>query len=214
MYTIPYGNVYYTIRECILYPTGMYTIQYGNVYYTIRDCILYNTGMYTIQYGNVYYTLRECILYNTGMYTIQYENVYYTYGNVYYTIRECILYNTRMYTIQYGNVYYTIRECILYNTRMYTIQYDMYGVEYILEESIFDIRYFRLYHIDIPKERWLDYLQTVETLIRRRVLRRLIWICTICRLGVSSLQWVKSSRMFAYFGDSFTCLDSRISQHI
>ena len=45
---------------------------------------------------------------------------------------------------------------------------------YILEESIFDFRYVRLYDIDIPKEKWLNYLQTVETLIRSRVLRRLI----------------------------------------
>ena len=32
------------------------------------------------------------------------------------------------------------------------------------------------------EKKWLNYLQTVETLIRRRVLRRLIWVCTICYL--------------------------------
>ena len=35
----------------------------------------------------------------------------------------------------------------------------------MLEESIFDFRYVRLYDVDIPKEKWLNYLQTVETLI-------------------------------------------------
>ena len=50
----------------------------------------------------------------------------------------------------------------------------------------------------------MNYLQTVETLIRRRVLRRLIWVCTVCQitlLGVSRLQWVNilgiSSVIFA-----------------
>ena len=45
---------------------------------------------------------------------------------------------------------------------------------YILKESILDFRYVRLYHIDIPKEKWLNYLQIVEILIRRRVQRHLI----------------------------------------
>ena len=44
----------------------------------------------------------------------------------------------------------------------------------MLEESIFDFTYVRLYYIDIPKEKWLNYLQTVENLIRRRVLSHLI----------------------------------------
>ena len=34
----------------------------------------------------------------------------------------------------------------------------------------------------IPREKWLNYLQTGETLIRRRILRRLIWVCTVCQL--------------------------------
>ena len=34
----------------------------------------------------------------------------------------------------------------------------------------------------IPREQWLNYLQTVETLIRRRILRRQIWVCTVCQL--------------------------------
>ena len=35
--------------------------------------------------------------------------------------------------------------------------------------------------LDISREKWLNCLQTVEILIRRRV-RRLIWICTVCQL--------------------------------
>ena len=54
---------------------------------------------------------------------------------------------------------------------------------HIFEESNFDFRYVRLYDVDIPKGKWLNYLQTVETLIRRRVLRRLIWVCTVCQLS-------------------------------
>ena len=33
------------------------------------------------------------------------------------------------------------------------------------------------------EKKWLNYFQTVETLIRRRVLQRLIWVCTVCRLS-------------------------------
>ena len=32
------------------------------------------------------------------------------------------------------------------------------------------------------EKKCLNYLQTVETLINRRVLRRLIWVCTVCHL--------------------------------
>ena len=52
----------------------------------------------------------------------------------------------------------------------------------ILEESNFNFRYVRLWDLYTPREKWLNYLQTVETLIRRRVLRCLIWICTVCQL--------------------------------
>ena len=40
----------------------------------------------------------------------------------------------------------------------------------MLEESIFVFGYVRLYDVDILKEKLLNYLQTVETLIRRCVL--------------------------------------------
>ena len=32
------------------------------------------------------------------------------------------------------------------------------------------------------EKKWLNYLQTVETLIRFCILRRLIWVCTVCQL--------------------------------
>ena len=37
-----------------------------------------------------------------------------------------------------------------------------------MEESNLNYRYAWLYDLDIPREKWLNYLQTVETLIRRR----------------------------------------------
>ena len=45
-----------------------------------------------------------------------------------------------------------------------------------------DFRYVRLYHIDIPKEKWLNYLQIMETFIGRCDLRPLICVCTVCQL--------------------------------
>ena len=51
-----------------------------------------------------------------------------------------------------------------------------------MEESNFNFRYARLGDLHIPREKWINYLQTVETLIRRRVLRRLIWVCTVCQI--------------------------------
>ena len=52
----------------------------------------------------------------------------------------------------------------------------------MLGESNFNFRYVRLWYLHIPREKWLNYLQTVETLIRRRVLWGLIWVCTVCHL--------------------------------
>ena len=40
----------------------------------------------------------------------------------------------------------------------------------------------RLRDLYIPRKKWLNGLQTVETLTRRRVLRRLTWVCTVCQL--------------------------------
>ena len=54
---------------------------------------------------------------------------------------------------------------------------------YILEDSNLDFRYITLCDLDIPREKWLNYLQTVETLIRSHILRHLIWVCAVCQLS-------------------------------
>ena len=41
---------------------------------------------------------------------------------------------------------------------------------YTLEDSNFDFRNVRLCDLGIPREKWLNYLQTVETLIRCHIL--------------------------------------------
>ena len=67
----------------------------------------------------------------------------------------------------------------------------------ILEEFNFNFRYVRLWDLGFAREKWLHNLQTVETLIRRRVLRRLIWVCTVCQipfLGFSRQQWIKKNK--------------------
>ena len=58
---------------------------------------------------------------------------------------------------------------------------------YILEESNFNFRYVGLCDLDIPGEKWLTYLQTVDTLIRCHILRHLIWSAClpVTLLGVS-----------------------------
>ena len=48
---------------------------------------------------------------------------------------------------------------------------------HILQDSYFDFRYVRLCVLD----KLLNYLQTMEALIRRCALRRLIWVCTVCQ---------------------------------
>ena len=54
---------------------------------------------------------------------------------------------------------------------------------YILEDPNFDFRYIWLCDLDIPKEKWLNYLQTAETLIIRCRMQHLISICTVCQLA-------------------------------
>ena len=53
---------------------------------------------------------------------------------------------------------------------------------YILEESNFNFRYTWLWDLHILREKWLNYLQTVETLIRHHILLCLIWVCTVCQV--------------------------------
>ena len=48
-----------------------------------------------------------------------------------------------------------------------------------MEDSNFDFRYVRLYDLDIPREKLLQYLKTVKTLIRCHILQHLIWVCTV-----------------------------------
>ena len=52
-----------------------------------------------------------------------------------------------------------------------------------MEASTFNFRYVRLCDLDIPTEKWLNYLPTVETLI----------CLPITLLGVSRLQWINHS---------------------
>ena len=53
---------------------------------------------------------------------------------------------------------------------------------YILEGSNFNFGEVRLWDLHIPREKWLNYLQTVETLIRCRRMWHLIWVCTVCQV--------------------------------
>ena len=71
----------------------------------------------------------------------------------------------------------------------------IYIYSYIIQ---FHFRYVRLCGLESPTEKWLSYLQTMETTIRGRILRRLILIYSlpINILGVSRLKWVKSSPHF------------------
>ena len=73
------------------------------------------------------------------------------------------------------------------HVRRYVLKTEWTPPHYILEDSNFDLRYVRLCDLDILREKWLNYLQTVETLIRRRVLQCL----PDTFLRVSRLQWVK-----------------------
>ena len=52
---------------------------------------------------------------------------------------------------------------------------------YILEESNFNFRYVQIWDLDIPRQKWLNCLQTVEILFWCHVLQHLIWVCTVCQ---------------------------------
>ena len=62
-------------------------------------------------------------------------------------------------------------------------QTEQNSPHYILEDSNFIFRYVRLCDLDISVEKWPNYLQTVETLIGRRILRRLICVCMVCQVS-------------------------------
>ena len=59
------------------------------------------------------------------------------------------------------------------------------------------------YDLYIPKGKWLNYLQTVETLIRRRILQHLIWVCTVCQLPFYGSQDYNALSDINFFFDSF-----------
>ena len=46
------------------------------------------------------------------------------------------------------------------------------------------LRYVRLYDTDIPKEKWLNYLQTAERLNGCHILWRLVRVSTVCQLPI------------------------------
>ena len=62
------------------------------------------------------------------------------------------------------------------------------------EESNFILRYVRLCELDILRKKWLNYLQTVETLIRRRIFNAAsdlgLHCLPVTLLGVARLKWV------------------------
>ena len=62
-----------------------------------------------------------------------------------------------------------------------------------MEDSNFDFRYVRLCNLDIPREKCLNYLQTMETLIRHHILHLGLHCLPVTLLGVSRLQWVKEN---------------------
>ena len=74
-------------------------------------------------------------------------------------------------------------------------------LNYISKESNLNFRYVRLCDLEISREKMLYYLKTVETLIRCRILRHLMWVCTVCPVNtllvVSRLKWVNF--FFHYF---------------
>ena len=78
--------------------------------------------------------------------------------------------------------YYILTHCIL--NRLFHTTYW---------KSPISFRYIRLWDLHIPREKWLNYLQTVEeTLIRRRVLHCL----PITPLRVPRIQWVNPKNSF------------------
>ena len=69
--------------------------------------------------------------------------------------------------------------CCLAHLRLNKLSHTIYWKS---QFSILDMLGYMMYIL--LKKKWLNCLQTVETLIRRRVLRRLIWVYTVCKLSV------------------------------
>ena len=58
--------------------------------------------------------------------------------------------------------------------------------------------------LHIPREKWLNYLQTVETLFRCLVLQHLIWVCTVCQLPFYGSPDYNGLNLLKLQGKSFT----------
>ena len=92
--------------------------------------------------------------------------------------------------------------CLIYLTHFRLILYSR--THYLLEESYINFKYVRLCDLDIPREKWLNCLQTVETLIRCCILQHLIWVCTVCQLQTKMDLRLTYSKMFnCYVGKMF-----------
>ena len=72
--------------------------------------------------------------------------------------------------------------CELSTTKRVKTAWKKFKELLLVEESIFSFWYVPLWDLHIPREKLLNYMQTVETLIRRRILLSLIWVCTVCQL--------------------------------
>ena len=57
-------------------------------------------------------------------------------------------------------------------------------LHYTLEELSFNFRYVRLPDLGIPRDKWLNYLQSVQTLIKCHIRQNLILGCTVCQLPI------------------------------
>ena len=69
-----------------------------------------------------------------------------------------------------------------------------------------------LWDLHIPREKWLNFLQTVKTLIRCHRMRRLIWVCTVCQLpfyGSPDYNGLNKSIYYLSHGISENCWVSR-----
>ena len=75
-----------------------------------------------------------------------------------------------------------------WNENYCTITRFKVSQHYILEESKFNSRYVKLCDLDIPREKWLNYLQTVENLIRCYTAQCRVWVCIVCQLSSRGLQ--------------------------
>ena len=70
---------------------------------------------------------------------------------------------------------------------------------YILEESNFNFRYVGLRDLDIPRKKWLNYLQAVETNQTSHSEVFDLGLPCLPVLGFSRLKWVKATEYTCWF---------------